>query len=135
MIATKGASALLLTVVFSFGQAEAADPEFKSSVVTASRTYERQQSSISVAGLPAGGTTVSMSRVTVAHEGMLVTGEWEPKTLQSATAKNFRRGTDVLAAVHRNRLLLQLPDGSVVTTKIVQRERQKPPELDRRARE
>jgi hypothetical protein len=135
MIATKGTSALLLTVLLLFGRAEAAEPEFKSSVVTVSRTYERQQSSFSVAGLPAGSTTVSMSRVTVAHEGMLVTGEWEPKTLQSATAKDFRRGSDVPAAVHRNRLLLQLPDGSVVTTKIVQRERQKPPELERRSRE
>jgi archaellum component FlaF (FlaF/FlaG flagellin family) len=125
----------LLAVLLACGQAHAADPEFKSSVVTESRTYERSSSSFNVGGIRAGGTTESVSRVTVAHDGLLVTGEWEPKTLQSTTAKDFRRGTDVPAAVSRNRLLLQLPDGSVVTAKIVKRERPKPAELDRRARE
>jgi hypothetical protein len=117
------------------GSARAAEPEFESSVVTQSRTYERQSSSFSVGGISAGSTTVPMSRVTVALDGMLITGEWEPKTLQSTTAKDFRRGTDVPAAVTRNRLLLKLADGSVVTTKIVKREKQRPPELDRRTRD
>jgi hypothetical protein len=135
MISLNNVNRLFLSLLLLCGPAQAAEPEFKSTVVTESRTYERQSSSFSVAGIPAGSTRVPMSRVTVALDGLLVTGEWEPKTLQSATAKSFRRGTDVPAAVSRNRLLLQLPDGSVVTTKIVKREKQKPPELDRRARD
>jgi len=126
-------SRMLLTALLLCSTANAAEPEFKSSIVTQSSTYDRQSSSFSIAGIPAGSTTVSMSRVTIALDGVLVTGEWEPTTLESPTAKNFRRGTDVPAAINRSRLLLKLPDGSVVTTKIVNREKQKPPELDRRA--
>ena len=61
------------------------------------------------------------SRVTVALDGERITGEWVPKTTISGSAKDFRRGADVLAATTRNQLLLKLPDGSVVTAKIVQR--------------
>jgi archaellum component FlaF (FlaF/FlaG flagellin family) len=113
------------------GATRAAEPEFKSSIVTESRIYQRQSSSFSVAGINAGGTTTDVSRVTVALDGVLVTGDWEPKTLESATAREFQRGTDVPAAISRNKLLLQLPDKSVVTAKIVRRERQKPEELAR----
>lgn len=133
MISTS--NGLLLTVLLLCGAVHAAEPEFKESIVMESRTYERQSSSFSVAGIPAGSTTVAMSRVTVALDGILVTGEWEPKTLQSATAKDFRRGTEVLAAVNRNRLLLKLPDGGVVTTKIVKREKQRAPQSDRQTRD
>ena len=135
MITINGASRLFMTLVLLCGAVQAAEPEFKFSIVTESRTYERQSGSVSIGGVQAGRTMVSMSRVTVALDGVLVTGEWEPKTLQSTTAKNFRRGTDVLAAVERGRLLLKLPDDSVVTARIVKREKQRPPELDRRTRD
>ena len=130
MISMKNPNGLWLIFLLSSASAQAADPEFQSAIVTESYTYERQQSSFSVAGIQAGSSTVSMSRVTVALDGVLVTGDWEPQTLESTTAKNFRRGTDVPAAVARNKLLLKLPDGSVVTTKIVKREKQKPAHLD-----
>jgi hypothetical protein len=41
----------------------------------------------------------------------------------------------VPAAVNRNRLLLQLPDTSVITTRIVQREKQQAPQSDGRGRD
>jgi hypothetical protein len=135
MPSLRNINSLSLTLLLLCAAAHGADREFVSSIVTESRTYERQSGSFSVGGIQAARSTVSMSRVTVALDGILVTGEWEPKTLRSATAKDFRRGTDVLAAVERNRLLLQMPDGSVVTAKIVQREKQRPPELDRRSRD
>jgi hypothetical protein len=135
MIANHDISRLLLAALLLFGAADAAEPEFTPSIVTESRTYERQSSSFSVAGIRAAGTTVSMSRVTVALDGVLVTGEWEPTTVRSVTAKDFRRGAEVPAAVQRKRLSLKAPDGSVVTTKIVKREKQKVPESDRRTRD
>jgi hypothetical protein len=114
----------LLAATLLCGLAHAADPEFKSSIITESYTYQRQSTSFSIAGVNAAGTTTAVSRVTVALNGMLITGDWEPKTLQSATAADFKRGTDVPAAVERSRLLLKLPDGSVVTAKIARREKQ-----------
>lgn len=121
-----GAIKLLLGCLLIAGAAHAAGPDFQSTVVTQSRTYERQASSFRIAGIPGSvGKTVEVSRVTVALDGALVTGEWEPKTSVSVSAKDFRRGTDVLAAVNRNRLLLKTPAGDVVTAKIVSREKQK----------
>ena len=121
-----GAIKLLLACLLISGATRAAAPEFQSTVVTRSGTYQRQTSSFSVAGLPGSvGRTVEVSRVTVALDGILVTGEWEPKTSVSVSAKDFRRGTDVLAAVNRNRLLLRTPAGDEVTAKIVSREKQK----------
>jgi hypothetical protein len=123
----KRLSGMLLAGVVLCGAAHAADPEFQSTIVTDSRTYQKQTRSFSIAGVPGAvvGNAIDMSRVTVALDGFLVTGEWEPKTSASASAKDFRRGTDVLAAVSRNRLLLKLPDGDVVTAKIVSRQQQK----------
>jgi hypothetical protein len=128
-------SRLLALLLLLCGAAHAAEPVFKPTIVTASSTYEREAGSFSVAGFPAGSKTVSMSRVTVNLEGLLVTAEWEPKTLQSATAKDFRRGTDVQVAIDRNRLLLKHPDGSVVTAKIVSREKPKPADSSRQTRD
>ncbi len=108
------------------GTAFAADPEFRSTIVTSSLVYQRQGSSFRIVGVPGAlGNTVDMSRVTVALDGVLVTGEWQPKTSESVSAKNFHRGTDVLAAIERNRLLLKTAAGDLVTAKIVSREKQK----------
>jgi hypothetical protein len=101
---------------------QAAEPQFKAAIVTASRNYERNAGSISVGGIQAARGTVTTSRVTVALEGMRITAEWEPKTTISTTANDFPRGADVPVAVERNRLLLEAPDGSIVTAKIVKRE-------------
>jgi hypothetical protein len=104
---------------------QAAEPEFKPSIVVESRVYERESGSFSIGGIDAGTRTTITSRVTVVIDGSRVTGEWVPKTATaSATAKDFPRGSDVPAAATRNQLLLKLPDGSVVTAKIVKRERQ-----------
>jgi hypothetical protein len=118
---------MLLAAVMLCGIAHAADPEFQSTIVTDSRIYQKQTRSFSVAGIPGAtvGNAIDVSRVTVALDGFLVAGEWEPKTSVSTSAKDFRRGTDVLAAVSRNRLLLKLPNGDVVTAKIVSRQKQK----------
>lgn len=102
---------------------EAAEPDFKVGIVTASRVYERDRASVVVGGVRTPALTEWISRVTVAVDGERITGEWEPKTAVSATAKDFPRGSDVSVSVARNRLLLKHPDGSVVTTKIVRRER------------
>jgi archaellum component FlaF (FlaF/FlaG flagellin family) len=128
-------SIVAAALVLLCGAAHAAEPVFKPTIVTASRTYEREAGSFSVAGFPAGSKTVSMSRVTVALDGLLVTAEWEPKTLRSATAEDFRRGTDVQVTIDRNRLLLKQPDGNVVTAKIVSREKPKSPESGRPTRD
>jgi hypothetical protein len=104
--------------------ARAAEPEFRVSIVTAARTLQRASSSFSVAGVAANAKTVDVSRVTVALDGLLITAEWQPKTLSSTTAKDFRRGAEVLVATSRNRLLLKAPDGSVVTARIMNREKQ-----------
>jgi hypothetical protein len=101
--------------------------EFKFAIVTESRTYERQNGSFSVAGVTAARSTTDVSRVTVALDGMLITGEWEPKTSISTTAKDFKRGSEVPAATQRNKLLMRAPDGSTVTAKIVQRKKPEPP--------
>ena len=115
------APALLLALAPLSGTAYAADPEFKVALVTESREYEREQASGSIAGVPLPPKKQWVSRVTVAMDGMRVTGEWVPATSRSVAAKDFPRGSDVQAAVKRNQLLLKHPDGSVVTAKIVSR--------------
>ncbi len=129
------AGAALIAIALLGGALHAAEPEFTSAIVTESRSYARTATSFRIAGIPAGATTTDVSRVTVALGGLLITGEWEPKAARSPTAKDFRRGSDVYAAVERNRLLLKLPDGDVVTAKIVNREKQKSAEFERRRRD
>jgi hypothetical protein len=107
------------------GAASAADPAFRSTIVTNAFIYQRPASSFKVLGLPSSiANTVDASRVTVALDGFLVSGEWVPKTSLSIRAKNFRQGTDVLAAIERNKLLLKTSAGDVVTANIVSREKQ-----------
>lgn len=120
-----------LVLFFIAAAVRAAEPEFKLAIVTAAWTYERASTSFSVGGIRAAGDSTTMSRVTVALDGLLITGEWEPKTLRSTSARDFRRGAEVPAAVQRNRLLLQEPDGSTLTTKIVNREKQQRPDAER----
>jgi hypothetical protein len=119
-------TALLLTLSLVAAVGYAADPEFKVGVVTASRVYEREVGSVAIGGIRTASKSESVSRVTVALDGLRITGEWQPKTTISASASDFPRGADVAAAATRNKLLLKHPDGSVVEAKIVQRER--PPE-------
>ena len=102
----------------------AADPEFKVGLVMESREYEREKMSPSFGGVRLPGATEWTSRVTVALNGMRITGEWVPKTTISTSAADFPRGTDVQAATTRSQLLLKHPDGSVITAKIVQRVKQ-----------
>jgi hypothetical protein len=123
------ALSLLAGLLLTAGHA--AEPEFKTSLVIESRVYEREAGSFSIGGLEAGKKTTTTSRVTVVLDGTRITGEWVPKTATaSATAKDFPRGSDVPAAATRNQLRLKLPDGSVVTAKIVKRERQPADDTD-----
>ncbi|HSC17118.1 MAG TPA: hypothetical protein VLI71_18450 [Gammaproteobacteria bacterium] len=121
MTASRFWSALLFLSASLAGAAHAADPEFKTGLVTESRQYERQTATGSIGGVPLPPKKEWTSRVTVAVDGIRITGEWVPETTRSATYKDFPRGTDVQAAVRRNQLLLKHPDGSVVTTRIVRR--------------
>jgi hypothetical protein len=116
--------ALLLLPTLLAGVTHAADPEFKTGVVTASRAYEREIGSVSVGGIRTGARKTWVSRVTVGVDGERITAEWEPKTTISATAQDFPRRSEVQVAVTRNRLLLKHPDGSIVEARIVQRQRQ-----------
>jgi len=122
MMLLNNTNKLLLTAALLFCGAAQAAEEFKAAIVTESRTYERQKGSFNIAGISAARSMTDVSRVTVALDGRAITGEWEPKTVKSTTANDFKRGTEVPAAIERNRLLLKLPDGSVVTAKIVRRE-------------
>lgn len=115
-------TALLLALTLLNGVSHAAEPEFKVAVVTASRVVEREKGSISVGGMRTAAAKTWISRVTVGVDGMRITGEWQPKTTISATARDFPRGSDVSVAVQRNRLLLKHPDGSIVEARIVRRE-------------
>ncbi len=117
--------ALLLGLFLLAETARAADPEFMTGIVTASRVFERETGSLNVGGMRAATGKEWTSRVTVAVDGERITGEWQPKTIISATAKDFPRGADVAVAVKRSQLLLKHPDGSVVTARIVNRERQR----------
>lgn len=122
------APALLLALAPLAGTAYAADPEFKIALVTESREYEREMASGSIGGVQLPPKKQRTSRVTVAMDGMRITGEWAPETSRSASAQDFPRGSDVQAALKRNQLLLKHADGSVVTAKIVARAKQ--PEED-----
>lgn len=118
---TRFGAALLLASLSLSGATRAADPEFKAALVTESRVYEREKASIVVGGIRTPAATEWVSRVTVALDGVRITGEWVPKTTISGTAKDFPRGKDVRAAARRNQLLLEHPDGSIVTARIVRR--------------
>jgi hypothetical protein len=101
----------------------AAEPEFRTGLVTESRSYERETAGVSIGGIRTAAATATTSRVTVAVDGVRITGEWQPKTTISASAADFPRGSDVSVAVTRRTLLLKHPeDGSVVEAKIVRRQ-------------
>lgn len=117
----------LLLLVSVIAPSYAAEPEFKVGLVMESREYERETFSPSFGGVQLPGATQWASRVTVALDGMRITGEWVPKTTISISAEDFPLGTDVQAAATRTQLLLKHPDGSVVTAKIVQRVKQPEP--------
>jgi hypothetical protein len=121
MIRSSLLPALLLVLAPLAGTAYAADPEFKTGLVTESREYERETATGSIGGVRLPPKKEWTSRVTVAMDGVRITGEWAPETSLSARAEDFPRGTEVQAAVRRNQLLLKHPDGSVVTAKIVRR--------------
>ena len=121
MTRVRRSAALLLVLAPLAAPGYAADPQFKVGLVTESREYEREKASPSIGGIRLPGATELTSRVTVALDGVRITGEWVPKTTISASAEDFPRGTDVQAAATRNQLLLKHPDGSVVTAKIVRR--------------
>lgn len=116
-------SGILAAAALICGAVHAAEPEFKSAVVTQSQVYQRQANSVSVGGFSVAGSMVDVSRVTVTLDQTAVTAQWEPKTSLSVTAQAFRPGTDVPAAVTRNKLFLKAPDGSIVEAKIVLREK------------
>jgi hypothetical protein len=98
----------------------AAEPEFKVWLVTESRTYEREElvAVTPSVGMPVFRSRVSINRVTVALEGVHITGEWETHTSR-ARAKDFPPGTGVQTATRRKQLLLKHADGSVVKARIV----------------
>src|SRR5262245_47464144 len=79
------APALLLALAPFAGTAYAADPEFKVALVTESREYERQQASGSIGGVQLPPKMQWTSRVTVALDGMRITGEWAPATSRSVS--------------------------------------------------
>jgi hypothetical protein len=116
-------AAWLLVLASLTATTYAADPEFTVALVTESREYEREKAAPTIGGIRLPTATAWTSRVTVAFAGMRITGEWVPKTTLSVRATDFPRGTDVPAAATRNQLFLKHPDGSVVTAKIVRREK------------
>jgi len=125
MVHRKSSTALLVMFLAPIADvSQAADPEFQVGLVTESREYEREKAAPSIGGIRLPGATQWTSRVTVALDGVRITGEWVPKTTISASAEDFPRGTDVEVAATRSQLLLRHPDGSVVTAKIVQRVKQ-----------
>ena len=128
MTRRKLSTAWLLLLASMTATSHAAEPEFQVGLVMESREYERGTFSPSFGGVQLPAATQWTSRVTVALDGMRITGEWVPKTTISVSAEDFPRGTDVQAAATRTRLLLKHPDGSVVTAKIVQRVKQ--PKVD-----
>lgn len=121
----RGYATALLALPLLAGPGLAADPEFKTGIVTASRAYERDTASVSVGGIRTGAAKTWVSRVTVGVDGERITAEWQPKTTISASAQDFPRGAEIAVAVSRSKLLLKHPkDGSVVEARIVQRREQ-----------
>jgi hypothetical protein len=72
---------------------------------------------------------VPISRVTVALEGVRITGEWK-NWGRGATAEDFPLDSDVQAAIKSNQLLLKHPNGSVVSARIVRRVKSEEDERD-----
>lgn len=117
------ASWLLLLIC---GVAAAAD-DFEFATILVAQTYERQNTNFSIAGIGVGGTTTDMNRVVVVLDGYDVTGEFPSKTVRSPSAKELKVGSEIPAAIKRNKLLLKWPDGTVVEAQIVQKATHKVP--------
>ncbi|HEX5046059.1 MAG TPA: hypothetical protein VFX89_02980 [Gammaproteobacteria bacterium] len=116
-------ASLLLVLVC----AAAAAQDYKSSTVLDSHTFQRQKTAVSLGGFPIGGTSVDMNRVTVVLDGYDVTGEFPSETPRSPKAGDVKVGSDIFAALDRSKLLLKWPDGSIVTAKVVVRQKHKQP--------
>jgi len=114
------ASWLLLLV----GGAAAAQ-DYKSSTVLDAHTFQRPKTTFSLGGIAVGGTSVDMNRVTVVLDGFDVTGEFPSETAKSPHATDVRAGSDIFAALDHGKLLLKWPDGSIVTAKVVLRQKHK----------
>jgi hypothetical protein len=113
---------LLLTALLVCGAApQAAEPELKPGIVTASSVYEIEKTTMTILGVPATSITVDVSRVTIALDEVAITAEWEPKNTQSVNGSDFKPGMEVMAAVVRDRLQLRAPDGSLIRAKVVHR--------------
>jgi hypothetical protein len=121
----------LLSLLWLGGAALAAEPKFKTAIVTAAWSYERPRASIDIGGITAGTAKILTSSVTIALDGMLVTGEWTPKMPEDPSSDDFRSGTEVPASVSTSRMVLKLPDGTEVKAKVVYREKQKKPATTR----
>jgi hypothetical protein len=66
-----------------------------------------------------------MNRITVVLDGYDVTGEFPSETSKGPHATDVKVGSDIFAALEHNKLLLKWPDGSVVTAKVVTRQKHK----------
>jgi hypothetical protein len=108
--------------------------DFKSAPILVANTFERENTTVKIAGFGVGGTTVDMNRVTVVLDGYEITGEFQSKTIKSPRATDVKVGQDVPAAVDHNKLLLQWPDGTIVKANIVDKRKRQPPR-DRQARD
>lgn len=112
----------------------AAAQDFKSAPILVAQTYERQNTNVTIGGFGIGSTTVDTNTVTVVLDGYQITGTFDSKTAKNPRASTLHVGTDIPAAIVRNKLLLKWPDDTVVEAKIVRREKQRPPR-DRQARD
>jgi hypothetical protein len=101
----------------------AAGQDYKSSTVLDAHTYQRPKATVSVGGFPIGGASVDMNRVTVVLDGYDVTGEFPSETVKSPKATDVKVGSDIFVALEHNKLLLKWPDGSIVTAKVVVRQK------------
>ena len=87
MIHSKFWPALLFLSALLADGANAADPEFKTALVTESREYDREMPTGSIGGVRLPPKTEWTSRATVALDGVRITGEWAPETSLSARAR------------------------------------------------
>jgi hypothetical protein len=112
-----------LLLVLVCGAAAAQD--YKSSTVLDAHTFQRPKTTFSLGGIAVGGTSLDMNRVTVVLDGYDVTGEFPSETVKSPKASDVKVGSDIFAALERGKLLLKWPDGSIVTAKVVVRQKHK----------
>ena len=114
-----------ITILFLFGAFSLAD-ELKPAKILDAEAYTASNTAGAVHNGNGQISSINhdMNRITVALDGMKITGVYESHWSWSPKASDLVVGSEVKAMVNKGKLVIVTPDGKTIRAKIVRRELQ-----------